>query len=191
MKTDKELIRIAKYITLLLRHQPEKEHLSIDKYGYVFIKDLISKLKLSLSELDIIVKTDNKSRFSYDTSKKKIRCSQGHSIDVDVQLKEEEPPDILYHGTSWKYVESIFKTGIEKRNRLYVHLSKDVETATTVGKRHGELYIFEIDTKKMYKDGIKFYLSENKVWLTEYIDVMYLLKSVKSAGFEKVSLITQ
>jgi len=175
MKTKKELNKISKYITLLLRHQPEKEHLDMDKNGYVSVEQLISRLQISKTDLDFIVDTDNKTRFSYSASKDKIRCNQGHSIDVDVELKEAKPPDILYHGTGMKSVESILKNGIEKRDRLHVHLSSDLETAEKVGKRHGELYIFKIDTKKMYEDGIKFYLSENKVWLTDFINTKYFL----------------
>jgi len=176
MKTEKELIRTGKYITLLLRHKPEKENLDMDKNGYVSVKQLLSRLKISKLDLDYIVETDNKTRFSYSASKDKIRCNQGHSIDVDVELKEIKPPDILYHGTAWKSVESIYKTGIEKRDRLHVHLSSDLETAEKIGLRHGKLYIFKIDTKRMYEDGIKFYLSENKVWLTDFINTKYFIQ---------------
>jgi len=176
MKTEKELKRISKYITLLLRHKPEKEHLTMNKFGYVEVKELISRLKITNEELDFIVDTDNKTRFSYSDNKKDIRCNQGHSIDVDVQLSEVEPPDILYHGTAWKSVENKKKNGIEKRERLHVHLSSDLETAKKVGERHGDVFILHIDTKKMSEDGVKFYLSENKVWLTDFINPKYIIK---------------
>ena len=175
MKTEKELNRTGKYITLLLRHKPEQEHLDMDKNGYVSVKQLISRLNITKTDLDFIVDTDNKTRFSYSTSKDKIRCNQGHSIDVDVELVETKPPDILYHGTGWKSVSSILETGIEKRERLHVHLSSDLDTANDVGSRHGSVYVIKIDTKKMYEDGIKFYLSENKVWLTDFINTKYFL----------------
>jgi len=172
----KELIRIGRYITLLLRHKPEKENLDIDNNGWVEVKQLINRLNISKSDLDIIVSENNKKRFSYSQYDKKIRCNQGHSIDVDVNLEETKPPNILYHGTAYKNVESIFKDGIDKRQRLHVHLSSDIETATSVGKRHGEVYIFNIDCKQMYDDGIIFYLSLNDVWLTDYINPKYIIK---------------
>lgn len=175
MKTEKELKRIGKYITLLLRHKPEKEHLDMDKNGYVDVSQLITRLKITDEELSEIVDTDNKTRFSYSVSKKKIRCNQGHSIDVDVELDVVQPPDVLYHGTAWKSVQSIFKSGIDKRERLHVHLSADLETAEKVGKRHGKLFVFRIDTKQMFEDGIKFYLSANKVWLTDFINTKYII----------------
>ena len=63
-------------------------------------------------------------------------------------------------------------------NRNYVHLSKDIETATNVGARHKsnkyeKVIIITIDTKKMYADGIKFFVSDNGVWLTDDIDSQY------------------
>jgi len=177
MKTEKELNKIGRYITLLLRHKPEKEHLDMDKHGWVSVKQILSRLDITMLDLDFIVDTNNKKRFSYSTSKKDIRANQGHSLSwVDVQLTETTPPDFLYHGTAWKSVESIFKSGIEKRDRLHVHLSEDLDTATSVGKRHGDIYIFQIDTKTMSEDGIKFYLSENGVWLTDYVHPKYLIQ---------------
>lgn len=170
----KELIRIGKYITLLLRHKPEKEDLHMDRNGWVGVSELIKKLNISKTDLDEIVDNDNKGRFSYSDNKTKIRCNQGHSIDVDVELTETIPPDILYHGTATKSLNSIFENGIDKRSRNHVHLSADKETANKVGKRHGNVFILNIDSKQMFEDGIKFYLSVNNVWLTDYIDRKYI-----------------
>lgn len=175
-KLEKDLNRKGRYITLLLRHKPEKENLDMDKNGWVEVKQLLSRLSLSKNELDIIVDKDNKTRFSYSSNELKIRCNQGHSIDVDVELLETQPPDILYHGTAWKSIESIYKKGITKQSRLYVHLSDNLETAGVVGKRHGSEHILIIDSFQMFNDGIPFYLSKNGVWLTDYIDIKYIIK---------------
>ena len=51
-----------------------------------------------------------------------------------------------------------------------VHLSSDVETAINVGKRHGIPIVLRVDTYRMKKDGIKFFLSNNGVWLTKFVD---------------------
>jgi putative RNA 2'-phosphotransferase len=126
--------------------------------------------------LDDIVKTNNKQRYEYNEDETLIRARQGHSIKVDVNLSESTPPDILYHGTATRFLDSILEKGIVKGNRLYVHLSKDEETATTVGARHGKPYVLKIDAKKMYEDGIKFYLSNNNVWLTDFVDAKYIIK---------------
>jgi putative RNA 2'-phosphotransferase len=49
-----------------------------------------------------------------------------------------------------------------------------LETAIQVGNRHGKCVVLVINAKKMCDDGIKFYLSENGVWLTKYVDWKYV-----------------
>ena len=93
---------------------------------------------------------------------------------MDVELKEKQPPEFLYHGTGEKYIESIDKIGLIPKSRLYVHLSKDVETAEQVGKRHGKEAVYQVNAGQMYRDGYKFFLSVNNVWLTKEVPVKYL-----------------
>ena len=103
-----------------------------------------------------------------------IRANQGHSIPVDVELKEQEPPEFLYHGTADRFLESIMSQGLMPMSRLYVHLSRDAETAYKVGQRHGKPVILKVHTGQMARDGFQFYLSENGVWLTGKVDAKYL-----------------
>ena len=130
--------------------------------------------KINMEILEEIVETDNKQRYSFNESKTLIRANQGHSIPVDVELKEQEPPEFLYQGTADRFIKSIMTEGLKPISRLYVHLSKDIETAYKVGKRHGKSVILKVDSGQMYQDGIKFYLSENGVWLTNKVDAKYL-----------------
>jgi len=173
---DKKVSKAGKYMSLLLRHAPEQENLVMDKNGYVLTKQLIKALDISMQDLEDIVNENNKQRFSFSSDRQKIRANQGHSVDVDVELTETKPPQTLYHGTATKFLESIYDKGIVKGQRNHVHLSKDVETATNVGSRHGTPYILEIDAEQMYNDGISFYLSVNGVWLTDFIDSKYIKK---------------
>ncbi len=173
-----ENMRISKFMSLILRHKPEEIGLTLDEYGYINISDLIKGLnkkgyKVTISDIERIVAEDGKQRYSFNDDKTKIKANQGHSIKVNLELQAVEPPKVLYHGTATRFIESMRKEGIKKQNRQYVHLSADVETATKVGKRHGELIIFKINSEQMSKDGYKFFLSENKVWLTDYVPVKY------------------
>lgn len=129
---------------------------------------------LTFEELDEIVETNDKKRFIFNEDKTRIRANQGHSIDINLALIPQKPPKFLYHGTAQSNIDSIFEKGIEKRNRQHVHLSQDIETATKVGMRHGKPVILTIDTEKMFDDGIEFYLSENNVWLTDFVDIKYI-----------------
>lgn len=122
----------------------------------------------------VIAATNNKQRFEFSEDMTRIRARQGHSIRVDVELEEKLPPDILYHGTGERFVNSILDQGINKGTRLYVHLSETKETAVNVGKRHGKPIILIINARRMSEDGHTFYLSRNGVWLTDFVDVIYI-----------------
>jgi putative RNA 2'-phosphotransferase len=171
------LTKTSKYISLILRHKPETIGISLDEHGWANVKELIDGVnkthKLDMKLLEEIVETDDKQRYSFNEDKTKIRANQGHSIDVDVELEEAVPPDMLWHGTGIKYVNSISKEGLISKSRLYVHLSADTKTAIEVGKRHGTSAIYCIDAAAMYLDGYKFYKSKNGVWLTKHVPARY------------------
>ena len=114
--------------------------------------------------------------YTFNEDKTLIRANQGHSVPVDVELKECIPPEILYHGTGMKYVASIDSQGLLSKSRLYVHMSADMDTARNVGSRHGKPVIYAIDCQSMAADGYKFYLSKNHVWLTKHVPANYLSK---------------
>lgn len=170
---------ISKFISMILRHKPEEIGITLDEHGWANVDELINGISkqykgFGMSELEEIVRTDNKQRYSFNEDKTLIRANQGHSIQVDVELKEKEPPRVLYHGTGMKYVNSINKQGLKPKSRLYVHLSADERTATKVGERHGTPAIYIIDAEHMYEDGYKFYQSVNGVWLTKTVPIEYM-----------------
>jgi len=175
---NKNLTHIGKYISLLLRHQPEKENLDIDENGYVPINQLLERLDITKEDLDWIVENNNKKRYSYNEDQTLIRANQGHSISVSLNLEVVNPPFKLYHGTSIENKSSILKNGLLKMNRQYVHLSEDIETAKKVGLRHAKieknLIIFEIKAKLMSFERYKIYRSVNNVFLTEIVPAKYL-----------------
>lgn len=166
-----ELIKKGKHLSYLLRHD---KNYKFDEHGYREIKDLIQNHGYTKDEIELIVNTNDKQRYEFNSNKTKIRARQGHSIPINVDLTEAVPPSELYHGTASRFLSSIFDNGIKKMNRNYVQLSIDKKTAIDVGKRHGEPVILIIDTKKMYDDGIVFYLSNNNVWLTEFVNKKYI-----------------
>ena len=172
------LTKTSKYISLILRHKPETIGIALDKNGWANVKDLIKGVnkthKLDMEILEEIVATDDKQRYSFNEDKTMIRANQGHSIDVDVELEEVKPPEYLWHGTGTKYVESIRKTGLIPKSRLYVHMSESYMTAMDTGARHGKPMVFCIKAVDMYNNGYKFYKSKNGVWLTKFVPVEYL-----------------
>lgn len=172
---NKNVIKMGKRLAWLLRH--DKQALQdgiIDKNGWRLVSDLIKEHGFSYELLDEIVETNDKKRYEYNDNKVCIRARQGHSINVDVELDEVIPPNVLYHGTYTHALKSIYELGILKGKRLYVHLSESRETALNVGSRHGTPYVLEIDSEQMHKDGIKFYMSNNGVWMTEKVERKYI-----------------
>jgi putative RNA 2'-phosphotransferase len=173
------LVSNSKFLSLVLRHKPEEIGLYLDNNGWACIEELIDKAKvkgisMSQEELLEIVEQNDKKRFSVSSDGKRIRANQGHSIAIELNLEETIPPDILYHGTASRFLDSILKDGLVKGGRQHVHFSLSIDTAISVGQRHGKPVVLKIDSKKMHDNGAKFYRSENSVWLTDYVGPEYI-----------------
>ena len=173
---DKELTKASKFLSLVLRHKPEEIGLELDKEGWANVLELCRKSGISSSDLNEVVEKNNKKRFEFqDMFKDRVRACQGHSVEVDLKLESKEPPALLYHGTSDRFVESIKREGLKAQNRNHVHLSVDRETANKVGQRHGgRTVMFIVKASDMYECGFEFYQSTNGVWLTNYVPYQYL-----------------
>ena len=171
---------LSKFISLILRHKPEVIGISLDEHGWANVDELLAGIRrtrpIDTEMLEEIVRTDEKQRYTFNEDHTRIRANQGHSIQVDVELEEEEPPEYLFHGTGRKYVEFIDQIGLIPKSRLYVHLSGDQETAMKVGKRHGGAIVYQVAAGAMARDGHKFWRSANGVWLTKRVLPEYLEK---------------
>lgn len=179
----RSLFRASKALSKFLRHAPADIGLTLQPGGWVEITDLLvalnehAGLSLTRAELDEIVRDNDKQRFALSEDGLRIRASQGHTIDVDLQLKRRVPPNVLYHGTGDGAASIIEANGIEKMRRTHVHLSADPLTAKRVGSRHGQPVVFEIDAARMYADGVEFFCSDNGVWLVERVAAQYLRRT--------------
>lgn len=167
--------KISKFLSFILRHNPQSIKLKLDAQGWAEIDELIEKskeIKLTRELIEEVVRDNDKQRFIIDGNR--IRANQGHSINIDLALEAVRPPKVLYHGTATRFLNAIMQEGLTKQSRQHVHLSQDIETATIVGKRHGKVVILEVNAQKMFEEGYEFYLSENGVWLTDRVAVEYL-----------------
>ncbi len=176
---EKQIIHISKFLSKVLRHQPQLIGLQLDEQGWVSTEELLSKMKthnkvLTLEALEQVVEKNNKKRFAFNEDKTAIRANQGHSININLGYEAIKPPQTLYHGTANRFLKSIKTKGIVKGRRHHVHLSKDEATAINVGNRHGKAVVLIIDTQAMHKDGHAFFVSENDVWLTDKVPAKYI-----------------
>lgn len=174
---ERRTVKVSKYLSKHLRHQPERIGLTLDDAGWVEIDALIASaashgFRFSRAELDHVVAANDKKRFAVEGTR--IRASQGHSVEVDLGLPPACPPPYLYHGTVARSLESIRETGLAPMNRHDVHLSADRETATRVGARRGRPVVLTVDAAAMHRDGHVFHVSANGVWLTKAVPPRYL-----------------
>jgi putative RNA 2'-phosphotransferase len=177
---EKQLVRISKFLSLILRHRPEQIGLTLDAQGWANIAELIEgaqqhQVFLTREQIRQVVAENDKQRFVLSEDETRIRARQGHSVSVDLGLTAQEPPATLYHGTASRFLTSIRANGLQKGNRHHVHLSLDEETARKVGTRHGVPVVLQIRARLMWQEGYAFFLSENGVWLTETVPPAYLL----------------
>jgi len=170
-------IKVSKYLSKHLRHQPERIGITLDAQGWVAIDELLHAmarrgLPLTRAELDHVVATNDKRRFAIEGGR--IRASQGHTVPVDLGLPPSEPPAYLYHGTVNRVLDAIRNEGLRPMNRTHVHLSADRETATRVGARRGRPVVLSVDAAAMHRAGHTFHVSANGVWLTDAVPPEFL-----------------
>lgn len=174
---ERRTVRVSKYLSKHLRHQPERIGLTLDEGGWIRIDTLIEAaaahgFRFTRAELDHVVEANDKRRFAVEGDR--IRANQGHTVEVDLGLPPAPPPPYLYHGTVAAHLGAIRAEGLRAMNRHDVHLSPDRETATRVGARRGHPVVLTVDSGAMHRDGHVFRVSDNGVWLTEAVPPQYV-----------------
>jgi len=176
----KQRDQISKFLSYVLRHQPQSIGLQLDREGWASIDELIAGAarhgrKLDIALIKEVVAGNDKKRFALSLDGKSIRAVQGHSTaQVQRQLEAKLPPQWLYHGTATRFMASILAQGLLPGTRHYVHLSIDEKTALKVGSRHGKPVILKIAALAMHEKGLAFYQAENGVWLTKKVPVEFI-----------------
>jgi putative RNA 2'-phosphotransferase len=170
-------VRISKLLSYALRHDPAALGIQLDDAGWTDVDAVLNGLAtrgeaVSRADLEEVVAASDKQRFAIEGSR--LRANQGHSVDIDLGLERRQPPEVLYHGTVSRFVESIRAEGLSRGKRTHVHLSADARTAETVGKRRGTAVVLKVLARAMHEAGHAFFLSENEVWLTEHVPARFL-----------------
>lgn len=180
MLSEQENKRLSRLLSYILRHQPEHIRIQLDENGWADTEQLIKQLaekepSFDAGVLQHIVATNSKKRFAFNENGSKIRASQGHSVEVELDYAPQPPPEFLYHGTAEKNIPGILKTGLQKIERHHVHLSSEKATAQAVGARYGQPVILTVRSGKMQEQGFIFFRSDNGVWLTDHVPVEFII----------------
>jgi putative RNA 2'-phosphotransferase len=179
MTMDPKLVPTSRFLSKVLRHAPESVGLTLDEAGWVDVEQLMEAagragVALDRATLERVVGENDKQRFALSADGLRIRASQGHSVPVELGLQPQTPPDVLYHGTADRNLDSIRRDGLRPGKRTHVHLSKDEETAVTVGRRHGRPVVLRVLAGRLHAAGHAFYRSDNGVWLTDAVPADHL-----------------
>ena len=184
----KNNIEIGKYLAYILRHRPDTAGIKLDKNGYcsisIILECISSKFEtdFTLGDLHSLVDRDSKKRYKIDPKRQLIKANQGHSVEIEHEFKKVTPfnrPKQLFHGTAEKYIKSILSQGLKKKNRHHVHMSDKYDTAVATGDRHGVPVVIEIDLTQMLDDNIDVFVSDNGVYLTDYVDRKYFKQLIR------------
>lgn len=174
---ERRTVKVSKYLSKHLRHQPDRIGITLDTNGWVPIDELMHAaarhgFPFTRAELDHVVAVNDKRRFTIDGAR--IRANQGHTVEVELDLPQAEPPEYLYHGTGPRSLDAIRAEGLRPMNRHVVHLSPDRETATRVGARRGRPVVLSVRSGAMHRAGHVFQVSANGVWLTSAVPPQYI-----------------
>lgn len=177
--TERDLTQTSKFLSLILRHEPQKFGVILDEAGWTSVEALLKACRahgraIDRATLTHVVETSDKKRFSFDATGTRIRANQGHSVEVELGYEPASPPSRLYHGTATRFVAAIRAEGLSRMARHHVHLSADEATARTVGQRHGNPAVLVIDAAAMASGGFAFFLSANGVWLVEHVPARFI-----------------
>jgi putative RNA 2'-phosphotransferase len=177
--TEKETIKTSKFLSLILRHEPECVGLTLDEAGWITVDELLRAMsehgvRLTLDQLKHIVATSDKKRFAFSDDGLLIRANQGHSVEVDLQYPPQTPPEILYHGTATRFLDGIRQNGLLRMERHDVHLSAETTVTFQVGQRHGKPVLLVIRAGEMHKAGHVFRRSANGVWLVNHVPAQFI-----------------
>lgn len=170
---------ISKFLSLILRHKPESVGIELDSNGWVDVEVLLLAMGscgkgISRTQLEQVVETNDKQRFTFSVDGQRIRAHQGHSVDIELNLTPTAPPEILYHGTPEKNIVAIKHSGLEKMNRHHVHLHQDKQLALEVGQRFGRPVLLSIRSSKLHEKGHEFFVTDNQVWLTNHVPAEFI-----------------
>lgn len=169
----------SKFLSLVLRHEPSAAHVTLDSAGWVELEALLDGCAkagraLTRDELEHVVITNAKKRFEFSADGTCIRASQGHSVEVELEYAPQEPPELLYHGTATRFLDSIREKGLLKMERHHVHLAAETKVTLEVGARHGKPVLLTILACQMHREGHVFYRSTNGVWLVEHVPPQFI-----------------
>ena len=176
---DKHLIKLSKFLSLILRHKPQTVGLCLDEKGWADVGeliDLVSQQGIHISRelLEEIVGDSEEKSFVFNADKSKIRSYQEQSPKADLALISEQPPQYLVYCTTTRFLATMRSQGLIPGNQSHVQLSSDKLAAIQLGQRYGQSIVLTVKAAEMFQAGHPFYRSEQGLWLAETVPPWYI-----------------
>jgi len=179
----RNLVKLGKFLSLILRHQPERFALPLDGEGWASLSEVMEILRglpnfrwATRADVMAVVEegsSDGKRRFEVQGNT--IRARYGHSFAHPITYEPCVPPLRLYHGTSPDVWAAIRREGLRPMERQYIHLSPDSETAIRVGARHADRpVVLTIRAAEAHAAGVEFYQADEAVYLVKHVPPEFL-----------------
>lgn len=173
--------QLSRTLAYALRHKPHRYALILDENGWVAVEDVLAALHKerrdwqNLTEADLVKMNEQASKKRYEIAGGRIRALYGHSTAQKVEKTPAAPPQILYHGTNDRVLETILQNGLKPMSRQYVHFATDPQMAAEVASRRvGKVVILEILADEAYRNGVAFYLGNENVWLADFVPPKFI-----------------
>ncbi|NIN53194.1 MAG: RNA 2'-phosphotransferase [Nitrososphaeria archaeon] len=166
---------MSRYASYLLRHN--HQDLEMDRQGFVSLERLLDKIqkRFSVDKKLIVEALEGSDRRRFEIVRHRIRALYGHTIPVELELKEDKTVQKLYHGTTSDAACGILRRGLRPMKRQWVHLSPNIELAVLVGlRRTPNPVVLQIDAEAARKGGVIFYRATNAVYLSANIEPEYV-----------------
>jgi len=176
---------ISRSLSMLLRHAAQEQGVAIDEQGWVLLNDALDFLNkvdeedpweggpVIADEICAIAASSDKQRFViWNRTPAMIRASQGHSMKgIEPDLEPLNVAEVSYavHGTYYKVWNEIKSYGLNRMNRNYIHLARDLpgDSGVISGMRGSCEILIWVDLAKADAAGLKFEQSANGVILTK------------------------
>jgi putative RNA 2'-phosphotransferase len=163
--------RLSKFLSLVLRHRPDDYGLAMDEQGFVDFDSLIDVLvaediAAETAEDDVLSLVEGSERRRFQVQGNRIRALYGHSSRIRLRYPPDDPPDVLWHGTTPEHAVHVREEGLKPAGRAFVHLSSTEEEARAVGGRHADAPVLvRIDTRAAQDRGLTFHQATELIWL--------------------------
>jgi putative RNA 2'-phosphotransferase len=177
--TLQQLVQLSKFLSLILRHQPQRFGVTLDAEGYAALDDVLLAVRrrfprITLTDIHDVVSSIEPDKQRFSILDGEIRANYGHSLPGHIEQVAADPPEVLLHGTARTNVASILANGLAPMRRQYVHMTTERALAERIGARHGDACVLTVAAAQAAAEGVMFHRANPSFWLAKAVPARYI-----------------